>query len=186
MLPKRLGRESVYESAWINLYIDRVLMPSGKIIEKYHQLDYPNDSITVLLLNSRNEICFIKSLRYTTQRIEWELPAGGVERGEDVLIAARREVLEETGFQAREISLVFSYHPSNGMSNQRVHVLFARVDADGQDFYDEDEVEGVYWFAVDRVKELIENNEITDGISLMPLLLFFGGIIHFDSKRGSE
>ena len=103
MLPKRLDRKPIYESQWINLYIDKVLMPSGKIIEKYHQLDYPKDSITVLLFNAKSEICFIKSLRYTTQKIEWELPAGGVEKGEDVLAAAEREVMEETGFKLEKI-----------------------------------------------------------------------------------
>jgi len=80
-------------------------MPSGKIIGKYHQLDYPKDSVVVLLLNSKNEICFIKSLRYTTKKIEWELPAGAVEEDEDVLGAAEREVAEETGLKTKALKL---------------------------------------------------------------------------------
>ena len=128
MLPKRLDRKTVYESQLINLYADRVLMPSGKIREKYHFLDYPNDSVVVLLTNDNNEICFIKALRYTTQQVQWELPAGGIDKAEDVLKAAEREVLEETGFKTKALKLHYSFNPSNGMSNQTTHVIVRKVD----------------------------------------------------------
>jgi len=177
MLPKRLDRKPIYESQWINLYIDKVLMPSGKIIEKYHQLDYPKESITVLLLNAKSEICFIKSLRYTTQKIEWELPAGGVEKGEDILSAAEREVMEETGFKTKALKLLYSYSPSNGMSNQNVHIIFGDVETGEQAEIDTDEVKEINWLSLSEVKKLIVNNEISDGISLMPLLLYLSGIV---------
>jgi ADP-ribose pyrophosphatase len=177
MLPKRLNRKPIYESRWINLYIDKVLMPSGKTIEKYHQLDYPMESIVVLLKNSDNKICLIKSLRYTTQKIEWELPSGGVEKGEDILKAAEREVMEETGFKTRALKLLYSYNPSNGMSNQNVHIIFGGVDNNKQKEFDTDEVKEVYWLSSDEIKTLIAKNEICDGISLMPLLLLFSGTV---------
>lgn len=177
MLPKRLDRKPIYESQWINLYIDKVLMPSGKIIEKYHQLDYPKESITVLLINAKSEICFIKSLRYTTQKIEWELPAGGVENGEDILLAAEREVMEETGFKTKALKLLYSYNPSNGMSNQNVHIIFGNIETGEQAEIDIDEVKEIHWLSLSEVKELIANNEISDGISLMPLLLHLSGIV---------
>ena len=177
MLPKRLDRKPIYESQWINLYIDKVLMPSGKIIEKYHQLDYPKESIAVLLLNAKKEICFIKSLRYTTQKIEWELPAGGIEKGEDILKATDREVIEETGLKTKALKLVHSYNPSNGMTNQIVHIVFGKVEDNKQDDFDTDEVKEIHWLSSDAVKELIKRNEIADGISLLPLLLYFSGMV---------
>jgi len=177
MLSKRLDRKSIYESQWINLYVDKVLMPSGKIIEKYHQLDYPKEAITVLLTNSTGKICFIKSLRYTTQKIEWEIPAGGVEKGEDILKAAEREVIEETGFKTKALKLIYSYNPANGMSNQNVHIVFGEVEDDKQVEFDTDEVKEIHWLSSDEIKGLIAKNEISDGISLMPLLLFFSGIM---------
>lgn len=177
MLPKRLDRKPIYESQWINLYLDKVLMPSGKIIEKYHQLDYPTESITLLLTNSAGKVCFIKSLRYTTQKVEWELPAGGIEKGEDAIKAAEREVLEETGFKTKALKLFYSYNPSNGMSNQNVHIIFGEIDDDGQVGFDTDEVKEIHWLSLDEIKELIARNKISDGISLLPLLLFFSGIV---------
>ena len=178
MLPKRLNRKKVYESKWINLYTDKVLMPSGKIIEKYHFLDYPNDSVVVLLTNNKNEICFVKSLRYTTQQIQWELPAGGIDKGEDILKAAEREVLEETGFKTKSLKLHYSFNPSNGMSNQTTHIVIGEVDDSVQVSFDTDEVNEVYWLSVSKVEELIENKEISDGISLIAILFYFNSIVN--------
>lgn len=117
MLPKRLCRTPIYESKWINLYLDKVEYPSGQIIEKYHQLDYPFEAVSVLVVNTLNEICLIRSLRYTTQKIQWELPAGRIENDEDIIAAGRRELLEETGITTGKLECIFSYYPSPGMSN---------------------------------------------------------------------
>lgn len=173
MLPKRLDRTPIYESQWINLYTDKVLMPSGKIIEKYHQLDYPKESVTILLTNSKNEICFIQSLRYTTQKIEWELPAGAIEKNETIVEAAQREIKEETGFEVDTIEHVYSYNPSNGMSNQIIHILFAHVKENTQTEFDHDEVKEVFWLGFQKIQELILQNQMTDGTSLLPLLFYF-------------
>ena len=147
MFPKCLDRKSVYNSSWIKLYIDKVLMPSGKIIEEYHQLDYPRETVSVLIFNSKKEILFIKSLRYTTQKVEWEIPSGGVEKDEDILVAAEREVFEETGLRVNGLKLYYTYNPSNGMSNQRVHVIFGKVKNGKQAKFDTDEVQEVIWFS---------------------------------------
>ena len=173
MFPKRLDRQTIYKSQWINLYTDKVLMPSGKIIEKYHFLDYPNDAVVVLLTNDKDEICFIKALRYTTQQIQWELPAGGVDKGEDILKAGEREVLEETGFKTKSLQLRYSFNPSNGMSNQTAHVIVGKIDNSEPINFDTDEVNEVYWLSITKAKELIKNKEISDGISLMALLFYF-------------
>lgn len=55
MLPKKLQRKVIYKSKWINLYTDKVLMPSGKIIEKYHQLDYQKEAVVLVLENKKKK-----------------------------------------------------------------------------------------------------------------------------------
>ncbi|MEI7580087.1 MAG: NUDIX hydrolase [bacterium] len=173
MIPKRISRKVLYKSKWIDLYIDKVLMPSGKIIEKYHVLDYPKESVAVLLTNKSNEICMIKTFRYTTQDISWELPAGCVEKGEEILMAAEREVLEETGFTSNNLRPLFSFFPSNGMSNQKVHVILGNVKTFKGGIIDSDEVKEVVWLSESKITQMIQKQEITDGISLLPLLFFF-------------
>jgi len=73
MLPKRLSRKTIYKSQWINLHVDRVKMPSGKIIEEYHFIDLLTDGVVALMMNLKKEICLVKAYRYQTQKIAWEL-----------------------------------------------------------------------------------------------------------------
>ena len=182
MLPKRLNRKTIYESQWINLYLDKVLMPSGEIIEKHPFLDYLFDSVVILLTNEKKEICFIRALRYTAQQIQWELPAGGVNKGERILTAAKREVLEETGFKTKTLKLRYSFNPSNGLSNQAMHLVVGKIDNSKQIDFDTDEVNEIHWLSIPKVEKLIKNKEILDGISLMAILFYINELSHKNIK----
>ena len=171
-LPKRLSRKPIYKSPWINLFTDRVLLPSGKIIEQHHFLDFPKQSVVVLIENTRHEILFIRSLRYTTQKVEWELPAGGIEKGESIVKAAQREAEEETGFKTKNLKIVYTYNPSNGMSNQVAHVVFGKTTNTPRSSFDTNEVKNSQWLSKTEIKKLIKQKKITDGMSLIPLLLY--------------
>lgn len=80
MLPERLKRRVIYESDWIDLYADTVRMPDGSIIEPYHVLHYPHNSVSVVIYNNKDEILMLRSKRYTAGGLEWEIPAGRVEK----------------------------------------------------------------------------------------------------------
>lgn len=172
-IPKRLKRKTIYKSDWINLYVDKVQIPSGKTIEQYHQLDYQHESVIVLLINNNKEICFMKSPRYTTQRVEWELPGGIIEPNEDTLVAAKREALEETGFKAKTLKQIYRFNPDNCISNQVVHIALATTDHNKQQEFDTNETQSIHWLSPTKAKGLIIKHEINDGCTLTALLLYF-------------
>ena len=58
-LPERLERKTVYESDYICLYTDKVKLPDGYVIDKYHQLHYPHEAVCVVIFNERDEILMI-------------------------------------------------------------------------------------------------------------------------------
>lgn len=176
LLPKRLARKTVYQSEWVNLYLDRVELPSGRIIEEYHFLDYPKDAVVMLLVNDKDEICLLKVRRYTTQILGWEIPAGGIEKGEDQLESAKREVLEETGCTVDSLKMVHEFHASHGMSNHTLFVYAGRVKEAKTTPLDTDEIHSVHWKTKAEIRDLIAKNEIPDGISLVPLMLYLNGI----------
>jgi len=170
---KKLSRKEIYKSQWVNLYVDKVQLDSGKILEEYHILDYPRNAVIILIKNQKKEICFIKSIRYPLQSLEWELPAGGIEKGENILDAAKREGFEETGFKTKKLEHVYSFHPNNGLSDQEFHVVFADLDEkEKQGTFDNDEVASVHWFSREKAKEYIEKNKIKDGATLIALMLY--------------
>ena len=170
MIPKRLSRRAVYESQWVSLYLDRVAYPDGSILDAHHLLHFEHPSVGVVMENETGEILLIRCGRYVTQTEGWEIPAGWVEAGEPCLAAAGREALEETGYQTGELSLFYTYHPSNGISDQVFH-LFRGKAQKKPGTPDSVEVSEVRWFSKREIRKMIKNREIHCGLSLTALLL---------------
>jgi ADP-ribose pyrophosphatase len=171
MKPERLSRKTVYESPWVNLYLDQVKFPNGHIIEKYHLLDFARAAVTMVVENNEGSVIFVRICRYTTGLTEWELPAGGVEMGETEMEAAQREVLEETGYTTENHRLMYSYYPMNGNANKLFHVVHCNAVEHVQDF-DPNEVSETRWFTKAEVRQMIRDKTISDGFSLTALLLW--------------
>lgn len=75
-LPEQLDRKVIYESDYVCLYADNVKLSNGYIIEKYHQIHYPHEAVSIVVFNENDEVLLIQSKRYTVRRLEWEIPAG--------------------------------------------------------------------------------------------------------------
>ena len=133
--PERLDRNKVYECGIFSLYTDKVKLPSGYIIEKYHQIHHHHEGVSIVVFNDKDEILMIREMRYTVGHLEWEIPAGGVEDGESIEEAVRREVMEETGCTVKDLKFLCSQNPSNGMSDQVMHVFGAKVASEGWHCY---------------------------------------------------
>ena len=172
--PKRLSRKTIYESSWVNLYLDDVEFPNGLVIEKYHLLDFPRAAVAILVENDLGQVVFARICRYTTGLTEWELPAGGMEMGESEIEAAEREVLEETGYTTENHQLIYSYYPMNGSANKLFHIVHCKAVEFVQDF-DKDEVSETRWFTKDEIKQMIKDKTFTDGPTVMALLLWLQG-----------
>lgn len=167
--PKMIERRAIYESDWISLYSDKVEMPDGQVIPAYHRLHYSHESVSCVIVNENDEILLIQSKRYTTGHLEWEIPAGRIEQGESAEEAARRECLEETGCTVKELTFLCKQNPSNGMSDLTIHVFGAKVDTETMEF-DKNEVSRKQWLPLNRVMELLRDNEIRCGVSMLSLL----------------
>ena len=169
ILPERLERNTIYESDYVCLYTDKVKLSSGYIIEKYHQIHYPHQAVSIVIFNEKNEILMIREKRYTVGRLEWEIPAGKIEDGESKEDAARREAMEETGCTLKDLTFLCSQNPANGMSDCLCHVFAARVDTESS-IRDTDEVASKVWMPVEQVKELLRKNETHCGVSMLAIL----------------
>lgn len=171
MSPKRLLRKTVYESPWVNLYLDKVKFPNGFVIDEFHLLDFPREAVAAVVENSIGDIILARIPRYTAGTTNWELPAGDIEADESVIEAAQREVLEETGYASERHQLIYSYYPMNGNANKLFHIVFCKASDNKQDF-DPNEVSEIGWFTRNKVRQMIQEKAITDGYTLTALLLW--------------
>ena len=171
MKPKRLSRTVIYENPWVNLYVDKVQFPDGRIIEKHHLLDFEKEAVAVLVENAQSQILLVHAYRYTTDTIEWEIPAGVVEDGESILEAAEREVCEESGYETINHELIYTYYPMNGISNQVFHIVRCQAAEKTGDF-DRNEVKEFKWVSRQEIQEMVKDKLVKDGFSLAALLLY--------------
>ena len=171
MKAERISRNIVYQSPWVNLFLDKVKFPNGHVIDEFHLLDFDHAAVAMIVENELGNIVFARICRYTTGAAEWELPAGGVNSGESVLEAAEREILEETGYASENHQLIYTYYPMNGNANKLFHIVQCKAIDHLQDF-DNQEVSEIRWFTEDEVKQMIGDKVITDGFTLTALLLW--------------
>jgi ADP-ribose pyrophosphatase len=169
--PLRLSRRTVYESEWVGLYLDRVVFPDGRLIPEYHLL-HTRNAVAVLVENESSELLFEHVYRYATNRMEWEIPAGGVEDGEDILDSARREVQEETGFETHAHHLIYTFNPANGSIDTRFFIVACQV-GERTAGIDPGEIQSTRWLKRVEIEELILRGELQDGFTLTAVLLWW-------------
>ena len=168
--PIPLSRDLVYHSRWVNLYVDKVQFPNGKVIEQHHLLDFDHAAVMAVVQDSECRYLMVQVCRYPTGRAEWEFPAGSIEDGEDLLEAARREVHEESGYDSIQPSLIYSYNPMNGIANQVFHIVACQAGERNGDF-DRSEISAVRWFTEGEIWEMIRAKVLRDGYTLTTFLL---------------
>lgn len=163
------GQRWVYESPWVSVALVDVEVPDGPRFE-HHVVRMPWAAAGVVVHDPARGVLLLWRHRFITGTWGWEVPAGGVDAGETVEQAAAREVLEETGWRPGPLRRLHGYHPSNGLSDQRFELLAA----DGASYVGEPsdpaESSRVEWVPVSRVRQLVREGAVTDGLSLSALL----------------
>jgi 8-oxo-dGTP pyrophosphatase MutT (NUDIX family) len=171
----RIARRVIHESKWLNLYQDDVRFPDGKVLRDYHFVHFDHEFVACLARDKAGRYALVQQPRYPTNSMEWEIPGGGVESGEDVLTAARREMREETGWESEDHRLIYSFYPVNGNSNQKFNIVTCRATRQVAE-WDPTEITSMRWCDLEALRQMLATNEITDGYTLVGLLMVMNGI----------
>ena len=158
----------MYESDWVNVYLDDVELPDGTHID-HHVLTMPKASQTaVVLSDNRDSALLIWRHRFITNKWGWEVPAGWVEQNEEPASSIRREILEETGHTVGALTRIAEYDAIPGISTMHFAVWLG---TDAKRVQDPDGIEAqqVAWIELEQISELIESGELNDGPSLSAL-----------------
>ncbi len=120
-----LARKTLLKRWWMTLRVDRVQLPAGPVLDEYHVVEYP-DWACALALTDDGDAVLVEQYRYGVGRALLELPAGMIDPGEDPEVAARRELLEETGYGARQWDALGRLAVEPGRHTNYGHLFVAR------------------------------------------------------------
>lgn len=165
---KRLASEYVFRGNILRVRVDTVRLPDGRTGSR-EVVEYAG-AVAIVALDAADRVVLVRQYRYPVGEELLEVPAGKLEAGEDPLACAKRELLEETGFAAREWRQVCTYYSTPGFTSEKMHVFLARGLEAREASTDADEFIEVELIPLARALEMIGEGVIRDGKSLIGLL----------------
>ncbi|HUW51075.1 MAG TPA: NUDIX hydrolase [Sulfuricella sp.] len=134
---KQLSTRNVYDGCLLHVREDRVMLPDGKTATREY-IVHPGAVVVVPVLDD-GDILMVRQFRYPLNRDFYELPAGKIDPGEDVLACGQRELQEETGYAAETWQFLTTIHPCIGYSDERILIYLAQGLSEHGHRRDEDE-----------------------------------------------
>lgn len=166
---KTLSSEVVSKNPWFTLRKDDVIRPNGTK-GSYYVIDKPS-VVVIVPLTEKGDVYLIRTNRYTTKKTNWEVPAGSSD-GENELFAAKRELMEETGLKAKGWTKLGETEVAPGMMSQIAHNFLAYdLTETGDNKQLEENIDKMQKFPFKKVLEMIEKNEIVDGLTITAIML---------------
>lgn len=122
---KVLSSEYLLKRWWLSIRVDEVQTGRGTVLSEFHMVESP-DWVGVVALTADRQAVLVRQYRHGFGGTTLELPAGAVDQDEPPLEAAKRELLEETGYATDDWQLLDSVHPETSRHQHRAHLFLAR------------------------------------------------------------
>lgn len=126
-----------------------------------------NGSAVMMAVDEKKRILLVRQYRLPAGKYLWELPAGKVDEGETPLQAARRELIEETGYRARKWEKLSTFFPSPGFVAERMTIYLATGLTAGTATPMDDERIEVRWYTRKELAEMIRTGKIEDAKTII-------------------
>lgn len=159
---KVLKSKELFSTGLFKLRTDECELPDGRIMPRYFVMDFP-DWVNVFPVTQSGEVLLLKQYRHASERMHIEIPGGSTDphRGETVEQAALRELLEETGYDSKNLVKVGTHYPNPAMQSNRMHSYVAldceKVSEPDLDPYEDLEL---YPCSIEQVEKHLTNGDI--------------------------
>jgi ADP-ribose pyrophosphatase len=168
LFERTISEEYKFKGRVINLKVQQVELPNGKIAVR-EVVEHPGAVAIVAYLDS-NTILMVEQFRKAIDRVILEIPAGKIEKGEDVKLCGIRELEEETGYKAKNLEYLGEIVTAPGFTDEYIYLYKATELSKGEVNRDDDEFINVKSYNIDSIKDMVKNGEIIDGKTIAALL----------------
>ena len=166
--------EQIYKGHVVSLKKDTVLCPNGE--QSLREIITHRGGVGILI-KVDDKFIIEKQFRYALGKEIYELPAGKLEEGEEPLEAAKRECLEETGYQPLEMIHLGDMSPTCGYSTEIIHFYYCPKSVKQERHLDSDEVIDLMYLSLEEIEQMIKNDQIIDSKILAVLSLYKSKIL---------
>ena len=159
---KTIHSTRIFNGRIISLKVDEVSLPNGGTSNR-EIVNHPG-AVAVIALTDDNKLILVEQYRKALERSIIEIPAGKLEKGEEPLETAKRELEEETGYAAGEMIYLQSFATSPGFADEIIHLYVARnlVVVEDKKQLDEDEFVELMEVTIEEAEELVAKGKIYD------------------------
>lgn len=170
---KILKSEYLFRQPWLTVRKDCVELPDGRQNPEFYILEYP-DWVNVIAITDDGQFVMERQYRHGLGKTCFEIPAGVIEKGETPLEAARRELMEETGYGEGEWKEIMSVSGNSSTTNNISHCFVAKgVKKNGTQHLDSTEDLEVVLLDRSQVWDLMVNDQVKQALMAAPLWRFF-------------
>lgn len=165
---RRLSRRVAYENPWLTVYHDEVVRPDGEP-GIYGVAHFRTRAIGVLPVRADGTILLVGQYRYTLDSYSWEMPEGGGDLDEAPIDAAKRELLEETGYTAGLWREIVQADLSNSVTDETAHIFIATDLTPGEAAPEGTEQLQLRWETLEEALAMVSRHEIRDVMTIVAL-----------------
>ena len=165
---KQIKSETVFKGVIVDVRSDVAELSTGKHV--FREVVVHPGGVGIVPLTDDGKIILVRQYRYPMSEELLEIPAGKLDKGEDPLECAGRELSEETGCTATELVSLGEIYPSPGFCREVLHLYLALGLKQGEMHLDEDEFLSVEAVCIERLLEKVMKNEISDAKTIIGIL----------------
>jgi ADP-ribose pyrophosphatase len=166
-----IEKQVIYKGRKVRLEVDRVENEENQKEVKWEVVVHPG-AVVVLPVMDDGRVLMIRNHRYSIHEVLIELPAGTLEKGEDPMNAAGRELLEETGYLAGKLQRIGAFYSSPGVLTEKLYAFAAYHLEKKSATLEEDEEIEIMPVLFDDALKMIDSAEIMDAKTIATLLMY--------------